>query len=121
VDIMDARKMAEDWTLLWNGDFDLAEKLLAPDFRIHFGRLSDAEAGDGVAGPAGMVGYIRAVHARNPDVRFTMDPPVVADTDQFALRWASTRADRDVSGTDVARLADGKIAEVWSVVGERRI
>lgn len=118
---MDARTMAEDWTTLWNGDFDLAEKLLAPDFRIHFGRLADAETGDTVTGPAAMVGYIRAVYAQHPDIRFTMELPVVADTDQFALRWASTRADRDVTGIDVARLADDRIVEVWSVVGERRV
>lgn len=118
---MDARNMAEDWTALWNGRFDLAEKLLAPDFSIHFGRLSDAVAGKTVTGPAAMVDYIRSIYTKYPDVRFTMELPVVADTDQFALRWASTRADRDVTGIDVGRLADDRIAEVWSVVGERRV
>lgn len=118
---MNARNMAEDWTTLWNGEFDLAEKLLTPDFRIHFGRMADAEAGDTVTGPAAMVDYIRAVYAQHPDVRFTMELPAVGDADQFALRWASTRAGHDVTGIDVGRLADDRIAEVWSVVGERRI
>src|SRR5262245_16966704 len=118
---MDARRLAEDWTALWNGRFDLAEKVLAPDFRIHFGRLSDAEAGDTVAGPAAMVDYIQAIYANHSDVRFTMELPVVAATDHLAHRWASTRADRDVTGIDVGRLADDRIVEVWSVVGERRV
>ena len=118
---MNALEMAKHWTALWNGELELAETLLAADFRIHFGDNAAGAAGDAVRNPADMAAYVRNVHTQRPGIMFDMDMPVVADNDRFAMRWSARGVDGYISGIDVAHVSDGQIAEVWSVAGSRRI
>jgi hypothetical protein len=113
--------MAQRWTALWNGELDIAQTLLAAEFRIHFGDNVAGAAGDTVRNPADMVAYVRNVHTQRPGTAFDMDMPVVADTDRFAMRWSARGSDGHISGIDVVHVSDGQIAEVWSVAGSRRI
>ena len=118
---MNALEMAQRWTALWNGDFDIAETLLAAEFRIHFGDNVAGAAGDAVRNPADMVAYVRNVHTQRPGTTFGMDMPIVADVDRFAMRWSARGIDGDISGIDIAQMSGGQILEVWSVAGSRRI
>ncbi|MGV0041281.1 nuclear transport factor 2 family protein [Mycobacterium colombiense] len=118
---MNALELAQRWTALWNGEFDIAESLLAAEFRIHFGDNVAGAAGDAVRKPADMAAYIRNVHRQRPGTIFDMDMPIVADSGRFAMRWSARGVDGQISGIDVAHLSDGQIAEVWSVAGSRRI
>jgi hypothetical protein len=69
-----------------------------------------------------MVDYIGAVHASRPGgARFTMDRPVIDGANGFAMRWGSNRPTGEVTGMDIGYVRDGHIAEVWSVVGQRRV
>jgi hypothetical protein len=119
------------WTALWNGDLALAERLLSPGFRIHFGNVVSVDT-DALRGPGDLVAFIAEHRAQLPGIRYEPDgPPIVAfdvvagvPTGRFAARWIVRRTDdtgRPVqkSGIDVLAVTDGRITGVWSVTGDR--
>ncbi|MCU1687115.1 MAG: hypothetical protein JWQ81_7854 [Amycolatopsis sp.] len=109
----------ERWTALWNGDFDVTDALLAPDFRIHFAGANAAARGDDVRGPDAFAAFVTAFREAKPDLRFRFDGPPIGQGDRIASIW-SVRQPGGLakSGIDVLRLVDGQIVEVWSVTGE---
>ncbi|MGW4563391.1 nuclear transport factor 2 family protein [Streptomyces sp. NPDC004561] len=111
------------WTALWNGDFGDPEAFLAPGFRIRFGNDPQNAATDGIHGPDGIVGYIRAFREKHPGLRYTVDgtPLVDGPPGRVACCWYVT-APGGVrkSGIDLFEVVDGRIATVWSVTGLRR-
>ena len=116
------------WTDLWNGDLDEAPKLIAPGLQTHAAML-DGSSSSAIDGPAAMAAWIGQTRSVFDDMRFqTLAGPVI-DGHLIAGHWrASGRytggmtgttapAGTEVafSGTDVLRLADGKVVEYWLV------
>ncbi|WIM99210.1 nuclear transport factor 2 family protein [Actinoplanes oblitus] len=115
-----ADELAAAWVAFWNGDLSRAGTLLSSGFRIHFAGGNDAAlAGDRVRGPAEMAAYVEDFREQRPGLRFTLDGPPVAGDAGFAIRWTAQRAGVHVGGIDLLHLAGDRIAEVWSVTGER--
>jgi hypothetical protein len=134
-DLTEAERLGLDlwqrWTALWNGDLALADQLLSPGFRIHFGNAVSVDT-DTLRGPADLVAFIAQHRAQLPGVRYEPDgPPIVAfevvtgvPAGRFAARWTVRRTDgtgRPVrkSGIDMLAVTDGRITGVWSVTGDR--
>ncbi|MFG2089449.1 MULTISPECIES: ester cyclase [unclassified Spirillospora] len=111
---------------VWNGDFDVAARILTPDFTGHWPNLE-------VHGPEEAVDQVRRSHAYFTGVRTTLDVgPVVqgvADDGMVAAAWTFHGAYRggipgataapgtpvSFRGQDIFRARDGRFAEYWVV------
>ena len=101
-------------------DAELAEELLAPDYRLHF---------PGMTGPLDREGHLRllqAFWAAFPDWQETVED-VVAEGDRVVIRVTGrgthegtfqgippTGRQVTATGVGVARIAGGRIAETWA-------
>jgi hypothetical protein len=109
---------ARQWTALWNGDLAIAERILSPDFRIHFGAALPQT--DAIHDPAGMAGFIGRWRATHEGILFSVRGAPVVEPGRLAMLWDVTHPSGAVkSGIDVLALRDDLIAEVWSVTGDR--
>ncbi|MFX0578408.1 ester cyclase [Nocardia nepalensis] len=114
------------WLTTWNGDYSLAEDIIAPDFTVH-AALLDGGDGSAVRGPRGLVAWIAQTRAAFSELVFQVEVGPIVDGDQCAVRWIATGtygggfpgatatagAAIRFAGTDVLRVEDGKFAEYW--------
>jgi hypothetical protein len=113
------------WTAMWNRELP-AEKVMAPEFTLRYAQKG-ADAINETRTPAEFEATLDAWHQANPGTRFTPDGTAAVDltpnpagpTGIVARPYLATRtvdgATGAVSGTDMLRLVDGLIVEVWSV------
>lgn len=117
----EAIKAWDDWTLMWNGDTDLAAQITGEGLRLHFGAegpfddiTTGAELGEAVA--AFRAGYDALTYS-------TDIGPIVDDAGLVAVRWIADAVKQGTparkGGIDILRLVEGRIVEVWSVTGTR--
>ncbi|BCJ44166.1 hypothetical protein GCM10010168_09790 [Actinoplanes ianthinogenes] len=115
-----ADELADAWVAFWNGDLGRAGTLLTDDFRIHFGGGDEAAlAGDEVRGPAAMSAYVEDFRKQREGPRFSLDEPPIAGDRGFVMRWSVRRPGVHRGGIDLLHVTGDRIAEVWSVTGER--
>ncbi len=116
------------WTAMWNGELALAERIMAPRFTLRYAQPG-AEIYDGIHEPDAFARQIAEFRRALPGQRFEVQGEAVVDLDDrgtglVARPYGSRRPSADgetvVSGTDILRLADGVIVEVWSVSGGMR-
>ena len=119
-------ELVDGWLHLWNGDYDHAARIIAPDFRLH-AALLDGGDGSAVEDPAGLVTWIRQTRAAIPDLRFTIEVGPVIGQDHITLRWhaagtygggfpgatAPVGAPVSFTGIDLLRVRDGLLSEYW--------
>ena len=116
------KDLAHRWNLIFEGDFAIADDIVADDCVYHDGPPGLLPGPDGVKEWAIMI--------RNgfPDIRIT-EEDFVAEGDKVACRFVAhathggefmgvpaTRKQVNVSGIDIMRIADGKIVEHWATV-----
>ncbi|WP_433711235.1 nuclear transport factor 2 family protein [Nocardia sp. CA-084685] len=116
----------DEWTAMWNGDLGLADKIMAPEFTLRYAQPGASDYDD-IHDPRTFAAKIAEFHEQRPGIRFTPQGEPVVEIDNartgFVARpygAALTGPDGelvDVSGTDILRIADGLITEVWSVSG----
>ncbi|MFD3553431.1 nuclear transport factor 2 family protein [Streptomyces goshikiensis] len=119
--------MYDQWTAMWNGDLDLAEKIMAPEFVLRYAQAG-TEAFDDVRTPQQLADIIATWHRGRSGLRFVTEGSTVVDlalvdgapTGLVARPYLASVTDEDGrivarSGTDTLRIADGLISEVWSV------
>lgn len=114
------------WVALWNGDFSLADEIIAPDFVAHFAPMAGSP-GD-VRGPEGLTGWIAGIVAAFSDYRFETTVGPLADGDLLAGRWLFEATYRGgipgsspdavgqpvaYAGVDILRIEADRIAEYW--------
>ncbi|AHH18035.1 SnoaL-like domain-containing protein [Nocardia nova SH22a] len=113
------------WTAMWNGELELAERIMAPRFTLRYAQPG-AVAYDAIHDPAAFARQIAEFRRSMPGLRFEVQGDAVVDlgegrTGLVARPYGACRpgADGDVrvSGTDILRLDAGLIVEVWSVSG----
>ncbi|WP_405942637.1 hypothetical protein [Streptomyces sp. NBC_00207] len=115
------------WTAMWNGDLDLAEKIMAPEFVLRYAQAG-TEAFDDVRTPQQLADIIAAWHRQRRGLRFVAEGAAVVDltlvdgapTGLVARPYLASVTDEDArtvarSGTDTLRITNGLISEVWSV------
>lgn len=126
---MDAQASKElwgRWLELWNGDFAIADELIAPDFVAHFAPAGNSPTE--VRGPEGLTSWIGGATAAFRDHEFATIVGPIVDGDMIAGRWvfrgtyqggfpgASPEAVGtlvEYEGTDIIRIEDGQIVEYW--------
>ncbi len=106
---------------IWNqGHFAVADEMVASDFVVHATALNGE-----IKGREGIIQYFAALRSAFPDLTFTIEDHI-AEGDRVVTRWsaqgthlgefqgmpASGKQIR-VTGTDVDRIENGKIAECW--------
>ncbi|MFE2958076.1 hypothetical protein [Nocardia tengchongensis] len=115
------------WTQLWNGDYALADEIMAPAFTLRYAQPG-AAAYDSIRDRAAFVDAIDTFRKERPGLVFsTQGTPVVEMDDTrtgiIARPYGAQVLDsagsvvRDISGTDILRAENGQIVEVWSVSG----
>jgi predicted ester cyclase len=122
----DAKRLVEAWLNLWNGGYAGAETFIAPVFRLHAAML-DGGDGSAVDTPAALVAWIAQTRAIVPDLAFVIEVGPIVDAGRIALRWraegsyagglpgagAAPGTKVDFTGTDILRVADGRLTEYW--------
>jgi len=105
------------------GDLAAVDTLTASDLVIH-------AASREIRGPDGAKQYVAALRAAFPDIRFVIDDQI-AEGDMVVTRWTArgthagpfesvpaTGRKIRLTGTDVDRIVDGRIAECWAEADE---
>jgi predicted ester cyclase len=123
---LEAQHLVDAWLRLWNGDYAGVEALIAPTFRLHAAML-DGGDGSTVDSPQALVSWITQTRAVVLDLVFVIQVGPIIDADRIALRWraqgsysgalpaagAPAGTSVDFTGTDILRVADGRLAEYW--------
>ncbi|WP_327167303.1 hypothetical protein [Streptomyces subrutilus] len=120
-------RLVEGWTALWNGDVTLAERILAPGFRLYFADDFDGTGSAKAFGQAELTSFITANSQALTSLTFAADAAPLVDSErgEMACRWIESLADGagDVvvkSGIDMFAVTDGRISAVWSLTGNHR-
>lgn len=115
------RQLVEKYGLVWNADAPagLADEIFTSDVIDHNPQPGQSEGRDGIKQ------VIDLYHAVFPDLRVTNDDVIVAG-DRAVLRWSATgthegnelgvpatRRQVRMTGIDILRIEDGRIAERW--------
>ena len=117
------------WADLWGGNISLADEPVTDDFMTHVAPLPWAPDVGKTGGREALKQWISGGYrGLSPDMQFSIDVGPIADEQHLVVRWkargtyrggfpgASPDAvGREVTftGTDILRIADGKIAEYW--------
>jgi predicted ester cyclase len=114
------------WRDLWNGDMSQA-KFLDENLVTHVVLIGGVRE-EVIRGREALVQWISGLRAAIPDLKFSLDVGPIADEERFVVRWKaqgtyhggmpgvpaeSAGRKVDFSGTDILRIAGGKIAEYW--------
>lgn len=116
----------KSWQNLWNGDLDVADEIIAPDFVAHFAPVGNSPGG--VRGPEELKRWISGSLAAFADHEFTTTVGPIIDGDMAAGRWVFRAAYAggipgaspdavggpvEYAGMDIFRVESGRIAEYW--------
>lgn len=107
----------ERWVALRNGCFTQVEEIISPVLALHVpgGPIRPVPAG----GRRSLVCWLSAVRATVPPGRFVVQVGPIINGDLIAGRWALAADDGlpggtgAYTGTDILRVADGQVLELW--------
>lgn len=118
------KSLVRRWlTEFWGeGRYAVADEICAPDYTVH-----DPYEPDAPPGPEGIKEYAGHFHQAFPGLRITIED-LVAEGDRVAARWraegthtgalgpiAPSGKHVTVQGADTYRIADGRLAEAWTL------
>jgi predicted ester cyclase len=115
----------ERWIELWNGDLELAGRIIHDDFEVH--RIPMPHIPEGLGGRDALVEWVRQTRSILGGLRFTVEVGPIIDGDLAAGRWfaqgdylggipgttAQTGTRVGFHGNDIWRVEDGLIREYW--------
>ncbi|MFG3052546.1 hypothetical protein ACGFZP_16520 [Kitasatospora sp. NPDC048239] len=117
----------DQWTAMWNGDLDLANEIMAPDFVLRYAQAG-TDAFDEIRTPQQLAEIIAAWHKSRTGLLFAAEGTAVVDlmpadgapTGLVARPYLASYVTEDGgevarSGIDILRVSGGSIVEVWSV------
>ncbi len=78
------------WMELWNGDLELADQIIHPEFAIH--RFPPPHIPAGLTGRDALVAWVRRTRSFFDDLRFTVEAGPVIDGEMVAGRWLAEGA-----------------------------
>jgi predicted ester cyclase len=121
-----ATALVTSWVALWNGDYQIADKIISEDNRVH-AAMFDGGDGSAVGGVSGMKGFVTMMRSLMSDLVFTIDVGPIVDGDHVVVRWAATGhygggvpgaaapvgAAVTFHGTDILRVANNQVVEYW--------
>ncbi len=116
----------QSWSELWNGNFSVADEIIAPSFVAHFAPIGNSPGE--VHGPDGLKQWIGSIVGAFADYSFTTTVGPLSDDDKVAGRWLFRATYQggmpgaspnvvgkhvEYAGIDLFRVEAGKIAEYW--------
>ncbi len=117
----------DQWTDLWNKNLSLSEIILAPHLTLHYTQAG-TEAFDNIKTPAQLSEMIAFWHQKRSGIVFRAEGEAVVDLTKsdkglfglvarpYHVSFIGEDGNRVArSGTDILKIASGKIQEVWSV------
>ncbi|MFJ8313342.1 MULTISPECIES: hypothetical protein [unclassified Streptomyces] len=117
----------DQWTAMWNGDLDLVNEIMAPEFVLRYAQAG-TDAFDEIRTPQQLAEIVAAWHKSRTGLLFAAEGTAAVDltpaddapTGLVARPYlASFVAEDGVrvarSGVDILKVCDGLIVEVWSV------
>ncbi|WP_159574043.1 nuclear transport factor 2 family protein [Curtobacterium sp. 18060] len=116
-----AQESLDLWLTMWNTDGEIARKICADDFRIHFAvtEPDGSTPADDIRTAQDFAEYLDWWHQQHPGVVFTNIADGI-DGDHGRLLWDIQAGDVHAGGVDIFDFAeDGRISRVWSVGGQR--
>ncbi|WP_371494410.1 ester cyclase [Kitasatospora sp. NBC_00374] len=115
------------WTAMWNGDLDLVNEIMAPEFVLRYAQAG-TDAFDEIRTPQQLAETVAAWHKSRTGLLFAAEGTATVDlapadgapTGLVARPYLASFAAEDGgkvarSGIDILRVSDGLIVEVWSV------
>jgi hypothetical protein len=122
-------RMIDLWTALWNGDLDVADRIMAPEFRLRYAQPG-VDVFDHIRDRPQLTEKIAWWHGYRPGLRFAPEGDAVVDlelrdgvphgkvaTPYLARYTDDAGRELRISGIDMLRIENGRITEVWSVSG----
>jgi predicted ester cyclase len=121
----DNRRLWDRWIDLWNGDLELAEQIVHPEFAIH--RIPAPHIPDGLGGQEALKAWVVGTRSFFDDLRFTVEVGPIVDGEMVAGRWVAEGSYQGglpgstapagthirFHGNDIWRAQDGLIREYW--------
>ena len=121
-----ATALVDSWIALWNGDYDIADKIISESNRVH-AAMMDGGDGSAVAGVSGMRNFVGQTRSVSSDLLFSIDVGPLVDGDHIVVRWIATGhygggmpgagapvgTEVTISGTDILRISGNQIVEYW--------
>ncbi|MFD5826392.1 ester cyclase [Lentzea sp. NPDC060358] len=104
--------LVQHWLDFWNGDLELAGKIVHDDFVWHVAPLSGGPQ-QNRAGRDELVEWVRESHQVMAGLKFSVDVGPISQEPFHAVRWLAEANGVSFHGTDVLRVRDGRIAEYW--------
>jgi hypothetical protein len=115
------------WTAYWNGDYTQADIIMALNFTLHYAQAS-GERFDTIHTPNQLTDTIKAWHNGHKNILFKPEGECVVDLIEKAgslfglvarpyfVAFDGEGSERVCrSGTDILKISNGRIVEVWSV------
>ncbi|HYT79394.1 MAG TPA: ester cyclase [Actinomycetota bacterium] len=113
------------WIDLWNGNLDVAEQIIHPDFDVH--RIPMPHVPEGLGGRDTLVEWVRQTRSIIDGLRLTVEVGPLVDGEMVAGRWFAEGSYRGgipgatapagtrvrFHGNDIWRAEDGLIREYW--------
>jgi len=110
------------WLDLWNGDYALADRIVATPFILH-AALPDGSDTSAIDRPEAVADWVRQIRVGVRDLHYSIEAGPVIDGNLIAVRWRATGhlaartgamgAPIDFTGMDMLRLEGGRIVEYW--------
>jgi hypothetical protein len=124
-------ELFDRWTAMWNGELALAARIMAPAFRLRYAQAG-SEAFDECTTPDAIAKLIGGFRDARPGLMFSAEGEAVVDLAHgdggvlglvarpYLATMPAPNGERTAkSGTDILRVAGGRITEVWSVSASR--
>jgi steroid delta-isomerase-like uncharacterized protein len=113
-----ARRVIEE--MFNNGNLDVADELIAPDYVDH-----DPAMPEEIHGPEGFKEYVSMYRSAFPDIHIEIEDQI-AEGDKVTTRWTGTGTHEGdlagiaptgnrvtLPGMEIVRISDGKLVEGW--------
>ena len=102
---------------MWNGNLDIADELLSPDFKAHLTADSTPPPAP-VTDIASAKAWIATIRAK-ADLHYELVLGPFCDGDMISAYWRVTATLGDKTavkvGTDFLKVKDGKITDCWTM------
>ena len=119
-----ATELYDKWIRAWNGEMDLIDEIISPDFHFH---PTNEESGEDYSGRDGVRKMITSSRTLFTPITFSIEIDPIIQGDLLAARWigegqyaggfpgatAEPGTRVHFSAIDILRFKDGKFIEYW--------
>ncbi|MYW12338.1 hypothetical protein GT034_28930 [Streptomyces sp. SID2563] len=123
----DTRTLVDQWLAMWNGELEIAQRIIAPSVRVHLPAFGMPDE-EGIDTPDRLAAWIGLFRSSFSSAHFSCELGPFTDGDHVISRfrftgvWDGGRPDMatappgtavSFAGVDTLRIERGRIAEYW--------